>query len=110
MDYSTDECRYLPIFKSEAFIRSDVDDISDEALQKPKISFTTLSTEIVDSVSMNFFQEDSVSAAKFSNRPVCMCDEGANRSITNNISALHGVQTIPLHYIGGIGSGIQCVS
>ena len=64
----------------------------------------------MDIISLNLFQEGGVQATSFSSRPVCMCDEGANRSVTNNISALHRFQPIPLHYIGGIGSGIQCVS
>ena len=110
VDDSPDDFRSVPIYKNEVFIRSDVDDICNEALQKPKISFTQLSTTTVDLLSLNLFQDDCVLKTTTSHRPLCMCDGGANRSVTNDISALHGVTPIPIHYIGGIGSGIQCVS
>ena len=59
---------------------------------------------------MNLFQEDGVQATTFSNRPVWMCDGGANRSVTNNIFALHVVQPIPIHNIGSILAQVFNVS
>ena len=109
VDVSTDICRSIPFYKRIAFICSNVDDICNEALQKPKIC-ANLSADSVDHISMNYFQRNCVTSTKSLNRPVCMCDGGANRSVTNNISALHGIKPIPLYYIGGIGSGIQCFS
>ena len=39
-----------------------------------------------------------------------MCDGGANQSVTNDVTALYGIKHIPPHYIGGIDSGIKCIS
>ena len=80
VDVSTDICRSIPFYNREAFIRSNVDDICNEALQKPKILCAHLSTDIVDHISMNYFQRDYVTSTKFLNRPVIMCDGGAKRT------------------------------
>ena len=80
MDDSIDACRYIPICKNESFIQADVDDVCDEALQKPKTS--NFSTETVNSVSMNIIPEAIITATNFQ----------VNQ------------------YIGGIGSGIRSVS
>ena len=107
---TTDIYRSLPFYDTEVFVRSNVYDSCNEALQKPKIFSAHLSTGIVDDITLNYIQNDCVIFTTSLQRPVCMCDGGANRSVTNDKSALHGIKPIPLHYIGGIGSGIQCVS
>ena len=48
---------------------------------------------------MNLIHEGTIKATKVSNKPVCMCDGVANRSVINDVNVLHGIKPIPPHHM-----------
>ena len=111
MVHTIDACRSFDLISSTIYLDED-DDVN---IYRNNDLNPTISTETIDFVSFSAIIDDKMETTKtddFINtsktRPLCLCDGGANRSVTNDVSSLHHVVDITPHRIGGIGHGIKC--